>query len=798
MDKKKHNLIIGSLLHDFGKISFRALNLQEKKSHSIAGYEWLNIVNPNVFYIENIGSMIKHHHRNKMPEFGKGMREDDLAFIVSIADHISAGADRRGKEDYQFDDVDFTESQAHVPLESIFSILEPKSDGYYGYAGKNLAYDPSIRYPDKNNKVSDEDYNDVLTRLANLFKHEELFTESKNLNSLVSIIKAHFKYLPSDTRYQIRNDISLAEHSLTTAAFASSLYDYFRENNITNYYEEWNNENKLFNEKTFLFVSFDFSGIQKFVFDIPVEGALKNLRVRSFYLEMLAEIFVDTLLLDLELSRTNVIYVGGGHGYLILPNIQKAKEVYKEHVRYFNNFFLKEFNYNLYLASSVVEVSPNDLISIDSKGEHTNAFREVMSETFRQTSQSKTLKFSYETLQELNSSKRSETNRECSVCGNSSKLKKVNERSVCEMCHTFLSFSDDLFDDKNNFYVVSENQINNKDYLVFPYKDRHCYLSVMSKNEFKQTKSEEVLFSYIKNDFVATETLSTSIFVADYAVKNKYGKQLAINDIVALEEQGVKRVAVMKLDVDSLGEVFKNRFPDKMYTISRMTSLSSHLSIYFKYYINKLLEDQKENITVIFSGGDDAFLIGTFKDILRFSKNIYESFQKYTLGKITLSAGIGLFPEKYPIYKIATFMEDLLLEAKSVKDKNSVAIFDTSQVFKWNEFFDAFVGEKSLLKLIECNIESDLISQTMLYNSIYNPLKNIQQDDKKTLYKFAYMLGRIRKEKESKLKDEKIKEQFGNLEQTLMESANYQNKKTREKLLLAIQIYMYLNRKKES
>ena len=194
---------------------------------------------------------------------------------------------------------------------------------------EKFSYDPSIGY-----QIKQQSGMKIITMFLtrpNLFKHEELCQKTEQTHG--SIIKAHFKYLPSDTRYQIRNDISLAEHSLTTAAFASSLYDYFRENNITNYYEEWNNENKLFNEKTFLFVSFDFSGIQKFVFDIPVEGALKNLRVRSFYLEMLAEIFVDTLLLDLELSRANVIYVGGGHGYLILPNIQKAK-VYKEHGRY--------------------------------------------------------------------------------------------------------------------------------------------------------------------------------------------------------------------------------------------------------------------------------------------------------------------------------------------------------------------------------------------------------------------------------------------------------------------------------
>ncbi|MGI6781386.1 MAG: type III-A CRISPR-associated protein Cas10/Csm1 [Acholeplasmataceae bacterium] len=794
MDDKKHKLIVGALLHDIGKISFRAYELQGIKSHSIAGYEWLNQVNSNIFKLENIGTMIKYHHRNKMPDFGRGMREDDLAFIVSLADHISAGADRREKDDFDYDDYDITDSQAKTPLESVFSILKPQGKDYLGYSGKNLAYDSSIRYPEKDSKVLDSDYNDILVRLKKLFVNEELFTNDKHLNSLISIIKTHFKYLPSDTRYQMRNDISLAEHSLTTAAFASSLYDYFNEQGVKDYYEKWNKEKDLFKEKTFLFVSFDFSGIQRFVFDIPVEGALKNLRVRSFYLEMLAEIFVDSLLLELELSRANVIYVGGGHGYLILPNTYKAKELFKEQIQHFNNFFLKEFNYNLYLASSIVEVSPNDLISINSSGQHNNAFSGVMSETFKQTSKSKAQRFNFEVLQKLNSLEYEAGMRECSVCGTSNRLKKVGDKFICEICDSFLKFSDDLFKDDNIYYVVVLNKLKNQDYLLFPYQERYCYLHAISREEFNQVPNDRILFSYVKNDFKAFETQSTSIFVADYAVKDKKG-QLSIGEIMKLEPEEMDRIAVMKLDVDSLGEVFKNRFPEKMYTISRMTSLSSHLSIYFKFYINELLKDF--NITVIFSGGDDAFLMGTFKDILKFSKIMYESFKKYTLEKITISAGIGLFAEKYPIYKIANYTEDLLLSAKSMTNKNSVAIFDQNQVFKWDDFFEAIVGESSYLSLIEENIKNNVISKTMLYNSIYIPLKNIQKEDKKIIYKFAYMLGRRRSDLKDKLKDETSQKLFSKLEQELMISANYHNRQSREKLLLAIQIYMYLNRKKE-
>ena len=66
--------------------------------------------------------------------------------------------------------------------------------------------------------------------------------------------------------------------------------------------------------------SLDISGIQKFIYTINIQGALKTLRARSFYLEIFMEHILDELLDKLELSRANIIYTGGGHCYLILAN----------------------------------------------------------------------------------------------------------------------------------------------------------------------------------------------------------------------------------------------------------------------------------------------------------------------------------------------------------------------------------------------------------------------------------------------------------------------------------------------
>ena len=76
--------------------------------------------------------------------------------------------------------------------------------------------------------------------------------------------------------------------------------------------------------------SFDISGIQNFIYTISAKGSLKLLRSRSFYLEMLCEHLIDTILKRLEYSRANLIYSGGGHGYILLANTSKNKSALDE------------------------------------------------------------------------------------------------------------------------------------------------------------------------------------------------------------------------------------------------------------------------------------------------------------------------------------------------------------------------------------------------------------------------------------------------------------------------------------
>lgn len=134
-------------------------------------------------------------------------------------------------------------------------------------------------------------------------------------------------------------DISLFDHVKLTAAIASCIYDYLNENHL-NYKETlFSKETEFYETEAFLFCSLDISGIQKFIYTIASKNALRTLRARSFYLEIMMEHIIDTLLERLELSRANLIYSGGGHCYLLSAIQQKTREVLTHFKRNYSPVF---------------------------------------------------------------------------------------------------------------------------------------------------------------------------------------------------------------------------------------------------------------------------------------------------------------------------------------------------------------------------------------------------------------------------------------------------------------------------
>lgn len=83
-------LVVGSLLHDVGKVIYRT---GDGRKHSQSGYDFLK--NEAKFTDPEILDCVRYHHSDALK--GARIAEDSLAYITYIADNIASGADRRKK-----------------------------------------------------------------------------------------------------------------------------------------------------------------------------------------------------------------------------------------------------------------------------------------------------------------------------------------------------------------------------------------------------------------------------------------------------------------------------------------------------------------------------------------------------------------------------------------------------------------------------------------------------------------------------------------------------------------------------
>ena len=110
MTDERIKLIIGSLLHDVGKIIYRT---SDRRTHAESGYHFLK-EETNIEDVE-ILNQVRYHHARELK--AAHLPQDSLAYITYIADNIAAAMDRRSKEDGE---KGFIKDQ---PLESVFNIL---------------------------------------------------------------------------------------------------------------------------------------------------------------------------------------------------------------------------------------------------------------------------------------------------------------------------------------------------------------------------------------------------------------------------------------------------------------------------------------------------------------------------------------------------------------------------------------------------------------------------------------------------------------------------------------------------
>lgn len=768
MIDRQIELVIGSLLHDIGKIVYRT---GDKNNHSQSGYEYLkneaNIQNKNIL------DCVKYHHGANLKN--APLESNSIAYIVYFADNIAAAIDRRESTDSE-DGFD-----KNVPLRSVFNLLNDNDEDKY-YGKKILDASTGINYPSDTADVMDKEfYQSVIFNITDNLKGITISEEY--INSLLNVLEANLTYVPSSTSLREQADISLFDHLKITAAVAHCMELYYQERGILDYRREVvANAKNTYGEKMFLLYSMDISGIQNFIYSVGSQGALKGLRARSFYLEILMEHIIDELLFCSSLSRANLIYSGGGHCYLLLPNTEQMKVLIQRQEEITNNWFMSMFGTDLYIAGDFSECSANDL-----KNEPCGSYSRLYTELSRKLSGKKGHRYNAKQILALNSRKYKNGERECRICRRMSLLDKDDR---CSICAGLERMSGSILYDRF-FTIVTERRngslpLPGAKYLIA--SDRETLVDLM--------KSECYVRSYSKNEFYTGQHMTTKLWVGSYSSRDTFEK-------LAEKAKGIQRIGILRADVDNLGQTFVQGFKrmdgDERYmTLSRTATLSRQLSLFFKYYINDILENGencqlggnvRRNISIVYSGGDDVFLVGAWNEVIEAFIDLKHSLERFTQNTITLSGGIGIYPSKYPINIMAKEVAVLEDISKAVDGKNAITIFDEDNTYKWEDFEKEVLGEK--FAAIKSFFD---ISENRGNSFLYHILEILKESEKKRNVKFpkaryVYLLSRMEPEKD----DARQKTAYREFSEKMYKWAA--SPQERKELITSIYLYLYLNRK---
>lgn len=712
MKKEKIDLVYGSLLHAIGKV-IQGSSYDERDIGTI-GSEWFKRFSDNKKIAQQIAKATSIDVTTELAP-------DSLVYITSVAAKIASGL--KGAVETQERKEDFLSKQSDIF--NVFS--DSPSQRYFNARPLELGGEPN--YAKESTEPSDQsDYDRIV---ATLEKEFERFDYSQSqIDALLNLIESTLSYVPVSTRTKELSDISLATYSRLTAGFALAIEEYLADKKCRDYEKVLGQDLEAFySEKAFLLASFDLSGIQDFIYNIATAGAAKQLKARSLYLDFMGEHIADSLLEKLELTRANLLYVGGGHAYFILPNTEKTRETLASFEAEFNQFLVKHFQTGLYVAFGWSPFSANDMTTTLAD------YRKVYQTTSRMISQKKISRYDAKTLLKLNQGGKS-SQRECAICHSVEKLTNHNYQEVCHICAGMYRFAKEI---QENYYIVTKE----KGLPIGP----GVSIRGVSEDELAQ---EEWTRVYVKNSYSADVLKATHVFVGDY----KYAEI----DKYAESGQGIKRLAVVRLDVDDLGAAFMAGFSyqagGKYNTLARSATFSRSMSLFFKVYINQFAKEKK--LSIIYAGGDDVFAIGSWQDVIEFTICLRQNFIKWTNGKLTLSAGIGVFPDKTPVSLMAQQTGNLEGAAKD-NDKDSISIFDKDYTLKFDQFIDnVYRGKLEHIRYF-FNIQDERGK-----SFVYKLIELLRNYDRMNIARLAYYLTRLEDQTPKDKKEEfrKFKDLF--------------------------------------
>ena len=549
-------------------------------------------------------------------------------------------------------------------------------------------------------------------------------------------------------------DISLFDLAKSTAAIATAI-------------EASEAGDKQVN--TVALIGGDLSGVQDFIYTIASDGALKSLRARSFYLELVAEEVVQQLLERLQLPRTSLIYTGASKLYLIAPAGEKTQGAIAQLREEVNGWLRREFQGKVFLCLDQVEVDINALGQEGFANDWTTINKRLSAQKQRkfdsQIGDLLALHHAYEP---------------CKVChrDDTDELGPLNTLDqegpeACPTCRKMFSLGSELPDvgSMTRSYEPSrmhkpEHKYDGKE-LKIQVGQRAVYYRLFEATNVVSEVPVETTFlinNWKISDYQVRRFRNPTLLpLGNYGQKSEFEnergqtrKQFLPASKMAERSQGIQRVGHLRMDVDRLGQLFARGLTCP--NLLRIASLSRQMSYFFKVYLNSLAahrdrdflghrsqqpfqsltDDLRQDLLFIYAGGDDLFVSGPWDQIVEFAFDVYQSFRAFTgwHPDITLSAGVSFNGPKYPLYQSAADAGHAEEQGKD-NGRDSLGLFD--QVFKWEEWLGCRDQAASEIAVIDAELKEYIGKDTTL--ALFGVLPFVRQlkDELGTQYSRSFV-----------------------------------------------------------
>lgn len=635
-----------------------------------------------------------------------------LQWIVATADRVASGFER-SEFDTKYNNAKDRDNYLRARLLTLFEQLDRprivEGDLLWRYPLKPLA--PESIFPSDARTSTPQDdgaarleYSALWNTLLDGLNHIPI-SHNNNLplwlDHFDSLWLSITHAIPSATAFGIKPDVSLYDHCKATAALATALWRWHHDcgqESATVVRESWD-------ERKFLLVQGDFSGIQDFIFaegGQTQKASARLLRGRSFQVALLAELAALAVLEALQLPPTSQIVNAAGKFLVVAPNTDATQRALASVKQRLDAWFLVQTFGESSLQLACLPASCNDLTA--------GKFTTLVKQLFAQLERAKLARFDLagngpEPIRTVDFAYGA-----CAFDGRRPAETTVDGQPASWLAADQIVIGKRLADPAYTRLLIARADADIwVSRGVEPLSlDYFGYRVAFARGEDEVGRFGELAAS---GDLLRCWDMSLpqdgkAPLFAGYARReiNAYipidGNNEPITlDVLARLDEGIEALAVLKGDVDHLGAIFQEGI--QPHTFARMAGLSRQLNAFFALYLPWLCRSEYPHTYTVFAGGDDFFLIGPWHTTQALARRMRDEFARFVAGnsRVSFSAGLVLAKPGFPIRQLAREAEARIEAAKDA-GRNRLTSHGTpvlwSQVARMGEF-ETWLTERAQL-----------------------------------------------------------------------------------------------------